>query len=59
MGEEHCAVGDGVEDWFAVLAAGRAVGVKWYIVEQERSEDMLADLTRSLQYLRSVWGQCS
>jgi sugar phosphate isomerase/epimerase len=49
-----CAVGDGVEDWPAVLAAGRTVGIKWYIVEQERSAEMLVDLTRSIQYLRSA-----
>jgi sugar phosphate isomerase/epimerase len=54
-----CAVGDGVEDWSAVLAAGRAVGVEWYIVEQERSDDMLGDLDRSLLYLQKVWGAAS
>jgi sugar phosphate isomerase/epimerase len=52
--DRDCPVGDGIEDWSAVLGTARAVGVRWVIIEQERSRDMLADLERSLGFLRAA-----
>jgi sugar phosphate isomerase/epimerase len=55
-GSGDCPIGDGVEDWPAILGACRDVGVDWLIVEQEQSPDMLDDLTTSLRNVRRLAG---
>jgi sugar phosphate isomerase/epimerase len=49
-------VGDGTLPFPAIVEAGRAAGVAWYIVEQDEPQDPLADVERSLRYLESLAG---
>jgi sugar phosphate isomerase/epimerase len=54
---EHRAdapVGAGIINWDDILAAGRAVGARWYIVEQDHPQNPLADVETSLRYLQGV-----
>jgi len=46
--------GDGTLDFPAIVAAGRAVGVEWYVIEQDEPQDPIADVTRALGYLGSL-----
>ena len=47
-------IGEGIEDWPAVIAAARSAGVNGYIVEQEHPSDTLPDLAHSLNSLRRL-----
>lgn len=47
-------VGSGVIAWDPILAAGRAVGARWYVVEQDHPQNPLADVETSLRYLQGV-----
>lgn len=44
-------VGEGGMPWPAILAAGRAAGAQWYIIEQDHPQDPLADVEKSLHNL--------
>jgi sugar phosphate isomerase/epimerase len=44
-------VGRGTLDWGAILAAGEAAHVRWFVVEQDNPRDPLDDITQSLRYL--------
>ncbi len=44
-------VGRGSLDWAAILAAGEAADVRWFVVEQDNPRDPLDDITQSLRYL--------
>ena len=44
-------VGRGTLDWGAILAAGKAADVRWFVVEQDNPRDPLDDITQSLRYL--------
>ncbi len=44
-------VGRGSLDWGAILEAGRAADVRWFVVEQDNPGDPLDDITDSLRYL--------
>jgi len=46
--------GEGTLDFPAIVAAGRAVGVEWYVIEQDEPQDPIADVTRALGYLGSL-----
>ena len=47
-------VGDGVLAMPDVVEAARSAGVEWFIVEQDEPADALADIGRSLAYLRTL-----
>ena len=47
-------VGAGIINWDDILAAGRAVGAGWYVVEQDHPQNPLADVETSLRYLQGV-----
>lgn len=56
-GSEHhdTPVGDGVNDWAALLPAAAASGTEWLIVEQEDDQENLArDIRRSLTNLSEL-----
>jgi sugar phosphate isomerase/epimerase len=44
-------VGRGSLDWGAILAAGQAADVRWFVVEQDHPRDPLDDITQSPRYL--------
>ena len=46
-------VGDGVIDWPSILAAAEAA-TAWYVVEQDKPRDPLADSKQSLRYLEGL-----
>jgi sugar phosphate isomerase/epimerase len=46
--------GEGIVDWPPVIAAARAAGTEWYIAEQDRPTDPLADATTSLRNLEKA-----
>lgn len=46
--------GAGSLDFPAIVAAGRAVGVDWYISEQDDADDPLEDAATAFAYLRSL-----
>lgn len=46
--------GDGTLPFPAIVEAARAVGVAWYIVEQDEPAEPLADIATSLRYLESL-----
>jgi sugar phosphate isomerase/epimerase len=46
--------GEGTLPFPAIVDAARAVGVDWYIVEQDEPADPLADVARALRYLREL-----
>lgn len=47
-------VGEGILLLPEIVAAARAAGVEWYIVEQDEPRDPLADIARSYRYLGSL-----
>jgi sugar phosphate isomerase/epimerase len=55
--EPHDApAGEGILPFPAIIGAGRAAGVEWYIVEQDEPREPLDDIARSLRYLESLAG---
>ena len=48
--------GSGVLDFPAIVAAGRAASVDWYIVELDEPGDEVADITAARAYLESLAG---
>jgi len=50
----YAPVGTGTLPWPEILAAGAAAGVKWYVVEQDKSSDPLADTALSLRNLEQL-----
>jgi sugar phosphate isomerase/epimerase len=46
--------GEGSLPFEAIIEAGRAAGVEWYIVEQDEPREPLADIARGLRYLESL-----
>jgi sugar phosphate isomerase/epimerase len=53
--EPHDAPGGtGILDFPAIVEAGRAAGVEWYISEQDDPGDALADIAQSARYLASL-----
>lgn len=52
--QQDTPVGTGVLPWPDLLAAGRAVGAAWYIVEQDYPNDSLADVRTSLRNLEQL-----
>ncbi len=52
---DFAEVGEGVLDFAPILAAGKAVGVRWYIVEQDRcARPSIEAVALSLKNLRSM-----
>jgi sugar phosphate isomerase/epimerase len=45
--------GEGTLDFPAIVAAGRAAGVEWYIAEQDEPREPLADIASAHRYLDS------
>lgn len=45
---------DDRQDWPAIVAAARAIGTKWIVVECEQRKDTLEDVRRSADHLRSL-----
>ena len=45
---------DDRQNWSAILAAARAIGTKWIIVECEQRKDTFDDIQRSADYLRPL-----
>ena len=50
----YAPIGTGTMPWPEILAAGAAAGVNWYIVEQDKSSDPLADTALSLRHLQEL-----
>jgi sugar phosphate isomerase/epimerase len=48
--------GEGIVTFPEIVEAGRAVGVEWYVVEQDDARDPLADITIAARYLESLAG---
>ena len=48
--------GDGTLDFPAIIAAGRAAGVDWYIAEQDEPVAPLDDIGRAYRYLAAIAG---
>ena len=46
--------GQGTLDFPAIVAAGRAAGVEWYIAEQDDAIDPLVDIVTARRYLTSL-----
>lgn len=46
--------GSGSLPWRAIVDAGRAAGVEWYVVEQDEPHDPIADITSAYAYLRGL-----
>jgi sugar phosphate isomerase/epimerase len=46
--------GEGILPFPAVVEAGRAAGVDWYIVEQDEPNDPLLDIATGLRYLETL-----
>jgi sugar phosphate isomerase/epimerase len=46
--------GDGILPWREVIAAGTAVDVAWYVVEEDNPKDAFAEISRGLDYLRGL-----
>lgn len=56
-GAADMPAGEGALDWDGILAAARAAGTAWYIVEQDNPRDPLDDVRRArLQMLRRAQG---
>jgi sugar phosphate isomerase/epimerase len=47
-------VGEGTLPWNDLLEAADAVGVEWYVAEQDNPRDAVEDVRISLQYLRGL-----
>jgi sugar phosphate isomerase/epimerase len=47
-------VGEGTMPWRGLLEAADAVGVEWYIAEQDNPRDALEDVKASLQHMRGL-----
>ena len=47
-------VGEGTIDWAPILAAPSTAGVNWYVVEQDKPADALADVATSLRNLERL-----
>lgn len=55
--EPHDApAGEGNLPFPAIIEAGRAVGVEWYVAEQDEPRDPLADIASAYRYLASLAG---
>lgn len=52
--EESADLGKGTIDWPAVIQAGRAIGVRGYIVEQDNSDDPIASANANANFIRSL-----
>jgi sugar phosphate isomerase/epimerase len=53
--EPHDApAGEGILDFPAIVRAGRAAGVEWYVVEQDEPRHALADIATAYRYLASL-----
>jgi sugar phosphate isomerase/epimerase len=50
---DNVIVGQGLMDWPAIIAEGRKVGVKYYLIEDETS-DPLANIPPSIAYLETL-----
>ena len=50
-GTADLPAGEGALDWGAILAAARAAGVAWYIVEQDNPVDPLDDVRRARELM--------
>lgn len=50
-GSADVPAGEGALDWEAILAAARAAGVAWYIVEQDNPRDALDDVRRARELM--------
>jgi sugar phosphate isomerase/epimerase len=48
------APGDGILDWPAIVAAGTARGVEWYVVEEDNPLDALAEIARGRAHLAEL-----
>jgi sugar phosphate isomerase/epimerase len=48
--------GEGTLPFPAIIAAGRAAGVEWYVAEQDDARDPLADIATSHRYLALLAG---
>ena len=46
--------GEGTLDFPAIVAAGRAAGVEWYIAEQDDATEPLDDIASAHAYLTSL-----
>lgn len=46
--------GEGILDMPAIVAAGRALGVEWYIAEQDEPRVILDDIASAYRYLSSI-----
>ena len=55
--EPHDApAGEGILPFPAIVEAGRAAGVEWYVVEQDEPGDPLSDIASAFRYLESLAG---
>lgn len=53
--QKDTTIGDGVTDWPEIMAAAKAAGTEWFIVEQEDdSANAYRDIRRSLENLRRI-----
>ena len=48
--------GDGTLPWPAIVAAGTAAGVEWYVVEEDNPRDALAEIARGRVFLEGLAG---
>ena len=48
--------GDGDLPFPAIVTAGRAAGIEWYVVEQDDPKDALDDILRARRYLETLAG---
>ena len=46
--------GDGILPWPAIVAAGTAAGVEWYVVEEDNPRDVLAEIARGRLHLAGL-----
>ena len=49
--------GEGTMPFDAIVEAGRAAGVEWYVVEQDVPRDPLLDIASAYRFLRSLAGE--
>jgi sugar phosphate isomerase/epimerase len=48
--------GEGMLPFEEIVAAGRAAGVEWYVIEQDVPRDPLVDIATGFRFLRSLAG---